>query len=137
MSENSQRRSNKTYGWIRRKVSEARKGTEPWNKGTTGAYSEEYIEKIRQANIGKIYSKDTLAKISASLTGKKNSAIHNKRISEAKAGVKRAPFSKEWKEKIGAANRGPQKKITCPHCDKMGGKSLMKRYHFDNCKVAV
>ncbi len=26
-----------------------------------------------------------------------------------------------------------QKIITCPHCDKSGGISLMKRYHFDNC----
>ena len=25
-------------------------------------------------------------------------------------------------------------KITCPHCGKTGGRNLMKRYHFDNCK---
>jgi hypothetical protein len=28
---------------------------------------------------------------------------------------------------------GPQKLITCPHCDKTGGISNMKRYHFNNC----
>jgi hypothetical protein len=28
----------------------------------------------------------------------------------------------------------PQQIITCPHCDKSGGVSLMKRYHGDNCK---
>jgi hypothetical protein len=27
----------------------------------------------------------------------------------------------------------PQERIECPHCGKMGGKSLIKRYHFDNC----
>ena len=27
-----------------------------------------------------------------------------------------------------------QQKITCPHCGKNGGISLMKRHHFDNCK---
>jgi hypothetical protein len=26
-------------------------------------------------------------------------------------------------------------KLTCPHCNKVGGKNLMKRYHFDNCKI--
>lgn len=24
---------------------------------------------------------------------------------------------------------------TCPHCGKIGGKSAMKRYHFDNCRM--
>lgn len=27
-----------------------------------------------------------------------------------------------------------QEKITCPHCNKTGGNSIMKRWHFDNCK---
>lgn len=25
-------------------------------------------------------------------------------------------------------------KVTCTHCGKIGGKNLMKRYHFENCK---
>jgi hypothetical protein len=25
-------------------------------------------------------------------------------------------------------------KLSCTHCGKIGGKNLMKRYHFDNCK---
>lgn len=29
--------------------------------------------------------------------------------------------------------KGPQTKITCPHCSKVGGNA-MKRWHFDNCK---
>lgn len=24
--------------------------------------------------------------------------------------------------------------ITCPHCNKIGGKTTMRRWHFDNCK---
>ena len=28
----------------------------------------------------------------------------------------------------------PQDKVKCPHCGKLGGKSNMSRYHFDNCK---
>jgi hypothetical protein len=27
----------------------------------------------------------------------------------------------------------PQERIEYPHCGKIGGKSLIKRYHFDNC----
>jgi HNH endonuclease len=25
-------------------------------------------------------------------------------------------------------------KVTCPYCNKVGGRNQMKRYHFDNCK---
>ena len=31
--------------------------------------------------------------------------------------------------------KGPQKKVTCPHCNKTGGASNMKVYHFNNCKI--
>lgn len=34
-------------------------------------------------------------------------------------------------------NNHPNKiQVTCPHCDKTGGLVNMRRYHFDNCKVA-
>jgi hypothetical protein len=29
----------------------------------------------------------------------------------------------------------PMKKISCPHCNKIGGVNNMKRYHLDNCKL--
>ena len=29
--------------------------------------------------------------------------------------------------------RGPQKQLKCPYCNKTGGSSGMKKYHFDNC----
>ena len=37
------------------------------------------------------------------------------------------------KESLGKA-KGPQEKITCPHCDTVGGLSIMKRWHGDRCK---
>lgn len=40
------------------------------------------------------------------------------------------PVSEETKEKL----RKPRPLITCPHCGKTGGNSLMKRWHFGNCK---
>ena len=39
--------------------------------------------------------------------------------------------TKKWK--TGYSDK-PKEKITCPHCNKTGGKPAMKRYHFDNCK---
>ena len=49
--------------------------------------------------------------------------------------MKGKTLSKETKLKLSKAKLGkPQNKVTCPHCNKEGGKSLMHRYHFDNCK---
>ena len=31
----------------------------------------------------------------------------------------------------------PRPKIECPHCGKVGGEGVMKRWHFDNCKVEI
>jgi hypothetical protein len=28
------------------------------------------------------------------------------------------------------------KKVSCPHCTKVGGIGVMKRWHFDNCKYS-
>jgi hypothetical protein len=33
--------------------------------------------------------------------------------------------------------RRKKKLVTCPQCDKTGGSNLMKRYHFDNCKLRI
>ena len=37
------------------------------------------------------------------------------------------------KENAKGINSGPQQIIMCPHCNKKGGLSNMKRYHFKNC----
>lgn len=31
----------------------------------------------------------------------------------------------------------PQQIVTCPHCNKTGGITNMKRYHFNNCKFKI
>jgi hypothetical protein len=82
-------------------------GKTPWNKGI-------------------LHTQKAKAKMSASNKGK----------------TKNKPKSEKTKLKISIAMMGklspikdkPQTKITCPHCDKTGGESNMKRYHFDNCK---
>jgi len=90
----------------KRKQSEARKGKEPWNKGKTNIYSEETIKKMKNV----------------SHKGDKNPMFqkhHNKetliKISTTKMGKK-------------------QNRVQCPYCNKIGGVSGMKHYHFENCK---
>jgi len=39
--------------------------------------------------------------------------------------------TKKWKTGF---NNNKKEKIICPYCKKIGGKPVMKRFHFDNCK---
>lgn len=32
---------------------------------------------------------------------------------------------------------GLSPKLKCPYCKKIGGKYIMKRWHFDNCKIKL
>lgn len=44
--------------------------------------------------------------------------------------------SEKTRKAVGDRWRGVEKeKVTCPHCNKIGGKNTMGRWHFDNCKV--
>ncbi len=43
--------------------------------------------------------------------------------------------SAEARAKNAAAHKHPQQTVICPYCSKTGGVSLMKRYHYDNCKT--
>jgi len=47
----------------RRKMSESKKGTTPWNKGKTGIYSENTKKKISEAGIGRKHSEETKQKM--------------------------------------------------------------------------
>jgi len=95
----------------KKKISESNKkyceSNSPWNKGKTGIYSEETLEKMKKSQIGKKVSEKTKLKMGKSRKGK----IH----------------TVETKYKMG-------KDVTCPYCGKIGGNSGMKAYHFDNCK---
>lgn len=52
----------------------------------------------------------------------------------------KGPQPKELVERRAAMTRGvplgPQKLLSCPHCNKIGGNN-MKRYHFEFCKEKV
>lgn len=65
------------------------------------------------------------------MSGRKQSPEHLANLSAARKGKKQSP---ELIAKRAEALRKPQQKITCPHCNKVGGVPGMKRYHFNNCK---
>ena len=67
------------------------------------------------------------------------SAAWKLKLSQRQTGVPRGPMSEEQKQrrstKMKGILRGKQDVIRCPHCNKEGGMSNMRRYHFDNCKI--
>jgi len=103
--------------------------------GFTFTQSEETRKKMSESKKGKKrrpFTEEHKRKISESKKGKKLSEECKRKISESKKGRK---FSEEVKEKISDAHKGIKKEIvTCPYCQKTGGKPAMKRYHYDNCK---
>lgn len=81
----------------RDKISNTLKGNVPWNKGKTGVYSEETLDKMRSkvftdetrakmsaSQQGKVISNDTRAKMSETHTGTTKSEETKKRMSEAR-----------------------------------------------------
>jgi len=97
----------------------------------------------RRENGNYVVSEETRQKISVktsiSTTGVKKSVEHSKNIGLAKIGNKNPMFGKtptaEHKMKISLTMSGISKpQISCPHCNKTGGKPVMARHHFDNCK---
>ena len=96
------------------------------------AHSDETKAKIGLASAGRICSDITRAKMSEARLGVSKSDETKLRMSES---FKGRIFSDEHRNNISLSQRGKiQETLTCVHCNKEGGKSNMKRYHFDNCK---
>jgi hypothetical protein len=53
--------------------------------------------------------------------------------------VPKGPMAEEHKLLLSLATKGTpkgkQELLTCPHCNKTGGGNLIKRWHFNNCKL--
>lgn len=104
------RRSNKKYGWLKRKRSEAQLGT---------THTDEARKKISLAAIGRKLSDQAKEILHQSRRGSKNSDEHNRKVSEALSGKKKSEkhtaairearkniaYTPELREKL-AANRG-------------------------------
>ena len=115
-------------------------------KGIRHDVTEETREKISQTMKGKMPSnmvtvvcphcgKEGNAPIMARWhfdnCGKGHSEKSRQHMRELKLGTK---LSAETKAKISAAHTGKKTpRVKCPHCEKVGGQGLMKRWHFDNC----
>tara|TARA_R110000868_G_scaffold410650_2_gene699406 strand:- start:1188 stop:1946 length:759 start_codon:yes stop_codon:yes gene_type:complete len=127
----------------KQKMSDFRRGKPSGNKGKN--HSEETKKKIaeskkgNQNSLGKKHSEETKQKMSNVHKGKFRSKETKEKMSDSKKGNQNwigKNHSQETKEKMREAQKGkPLPKIKCPHCNKEGGGSLMKRYHFSNCKT--
>ena len=128
---------------------EIRKKLSLSHKGNT--HTEESKKKISLSKIGKnnpMYGKpvstEHRSKISAALKGEKNGMYGRKHTEETKkkisenrssiSGKNNPMYGKTHSDETRAKMSKPQTKTTCHHCQKTGGISAMKRYHFANCK---
>ena len=103
-----------------------------------------------------LHSEDTKQKISKSLTGKKLTEEHKKKLSknhwartspeEQRRHAARAPartrdddtrkkISNGMKNQVNNPNGRQLIEVVCPKCNKKGSELAMKRWHFENCKV--
>ena len=104
-----------------KKMSDARMG-----KSYEEIYGEE--EATRQKNLRKEKFKSN----GNPFFNKMHSIESRKKIKEAR---KTQIITKESNIKRSLTMTGMKReKVICPYCDKMGDVSLMKRYHFNNCK---
>ena len=114
-------------------------------------------EATRKTHTGKVESAETRAKKSKALKGRPsptkgmvawNRGIPMTAAAKAKASAKikahhaanphpalGIPKTEEMKKHLSDKTKGiPKEKVTCPHCNKTGGRPAMTRHHFDNCK---
>ena len=138
------RRGRKLSEETKKKMSESSKGQ---------VISEETRAKISAANKGKVRTKEQKAKLSALRKGRTFSEEAKENMRIAQTGRKhpeevKAKISSSCVERYKDKTKNPmygrkhteealakmRATIECPHCSKVGGKSNMKRYHFDNCK---
>lgn len=124
-------------------------GKEPWNKNKTKytdsrvkAYGETLSKRIKDSprpplskstreHLSKIAKENNLGKIKTE-EHKKNLSKSMKEFLKTEEGIEQHRI--KWL-KAKAATTGVKKEIVrCPHCGKEGGKPIMHRHHFENCK---
>ena len=103
---------------------------------------------IQATHRGKILSPETKAKISAAKQGQPGHPHTKESKAKISESNRRRHVSDETKQKISESvkrtgmtdeQKIKQRKavlclVTCPHCDKEGARSIMMRWHFDNCR---
>lgn len=130
----------------RKKLSESHKGQVAWNKGKTGIYSEETINKIRKTltgrvgpNKGRKWSEESKKKMSESSKGQKawnkgKTGIYSeeslKRMSESQKNRIRKPLLEETKKKISEGNKGKTPKNKGKHRIYNDPNDKSKGFHY-------
>lgn len=126
---------------VRKKISEGVKNSDR-NLTESGR------AKLSAANKGKILSEETKLKISKSKTGKPGhpmTAANKARLAKANRGrvvsdatkqkisesVKKRPITAEQQKR---QREKTLIQVECPNCGKVGARSIMMRWHFDNCR---
>jgi hypothetical protein len=89
---------------------------------------EGFGERVSRAKMGHEVSQETRDKIAKTLTGSRHTDEAKRKISEA---LTRRKMSESLKEKLRAS---VSERVERPHCGVIGGRSAMKRHHFNNCK---
>lgn len=92
--------------------------------------SEDQKRKISNSLRGKTRSPEAIEKTKLKHMGTKRSQESRQRMSKAQQGSSRSDEAKK-NMSLGALSRP---KVSCPHCSKFGDVSMMKRWHFDNCR---
>ena len=89
---------------------------------------------------GRKHTEETKRKMRLSKLGRKMPQCGNKGEANPMYGVKGKDHptwgykhSAETRKRMSEAKKN-KPKIYCPHCDKVGSATNMKRWHFDNCK---
>ena len=96
------------------------KGSVPYNKGIPAL--PHVVEAVRKANLGSKHTQEHKDKISLANMGRVMNDHTKQKLKEANLGREAAMKGKHFP------------KVSCPHCNKLGGIIPMKRWHFDNCR---
>lgn len=132
------------YKWLQ-KINDDEIGIKYYNltKHLNGHWS---TDQGRRLTVGQKISAapDRRKNISKAMKGKKPSKANIEARMTVMVGrkqtdeeIQRRVKSREWyvhSEETKQKLRKPQPQITCPYCNKVGGISVMARWHFDNCK---
>ena len=117
---------NSQHNFQRTDVKEKAKQTQRENYKIYGHYMQSEENRQKQRDIVQEQLKEGTHNFQKKET-KENAAIALKeRLAQEGNPMHNPEIAKKLKK--------PKPKVTCPHCNKEGGKPVMVRYHFDNCK---